>query len=300
MEIFKSKCSKHQIFPLDQSALKDWASLHFSPPYSFLAIVVGEILVTQIGISLDQLDPESCFADINGLYDNFDSVDFMIALQSQFKLEIRDAEAEKIHTLADLITYLESRVNFIDLIKNKPFYQLIARKYQGKLARRSGVSYMNHIREGIFILYLLWGYDEELIEAYCIHPLVQGDKALCQLFSEQLDPEFALLSTGAVILAMEYRRVANSYTIKHKIRSADTIDRGPLEKVHKMLIADKIQNKKDFMKFMYLKHERSGYQKASEHALKYFDSWLEKLEVSPETYQEVIEKLEQAKLDRFV
>jgi hypothetical protein len=61
--------------------------------------------------------------------------------------------------------------DFLDLIKSKPFCALIRREYQGKFARRSGVSYMNHIREGALILHLLYPEDEESIEAYCVAQL---------------------------------------------------------------------------------------------------------------------------------
>ena len=97
---------------------------------------------------------------------------------------------------------------------------------------------------------------------------------------------------------MEYRRIANSYTIKHKVKDPEDIEIGPLDKVHKMLAADKIQNKKDFMKYMYLKHERPGYQKVSERNVQYFDSWLARLAVSQEMYENVVKQVEQSNISR--
>ena len=181
--------------------------------------------------------------------------------------------------------------NFLTALEDKPFYTLIQRKYSGKVARRSGVSYMNHIREGAFILHLLYGDDEELIAAYCLHPLFQSDTSLAEMLTEEAEA-LSHISRQVLILAMEYRRVANSYTIKDKVRSPDTIDIGPLDRVHKMLVADKIQNKKDFLKYMYRKHERASYERVSEHSVQYFDSWLARLGIDDATYQSIVEQVE--------
>ncbi|CAN1212638.1 hypothetical protein TUMEXPCC7403_20700 [Tumidithrix helvetica PCC 7403] len=182
--------------------------------------------------------------------------------------------------------------DFLDSIADKPFYRLIQQKYKGKVAQRSGVSYMNHIQEGAYILQLIYGNNEDLIEAFCLHPIFQSDKLLSQLFSDS-SSELSLISPHAIILGMEYRRVAGNYTIKNKIKSFNSIEIGPLDKVHKMLVADKIQNKKDFMKYLYLKHDRPSYHKVSEHVIQYFDSWLNCLSVSQEMYKEIVEQVEQ-------
>ena len=133
--------------------------------------------------------------------------------------------------------------NFFSFLEAQPCYGIIAEKYRGKVARRSGVSYLNHIREGAFVLHSLYGDDLETLEPYCLHPLFQSDKLLAQLLSPGA-PELACISPRALVLGMEYRRVANGYTIKHKVRSPENIEIGPLSPVHKMLVADKIQNKK--------------------------------------------------------
>jgi hypothetical protein len=182
--------------------------------------------------------------------------------------------------------------SFLDSIIDKPFYRIIQQKYQSKVAKRSGLGYMSHIQEGIFIIQLLYGDDQNLVEAYCLHPIFQNDRLLSQLLVEN-PSELSLISPQAIVLGMEYRHIANNYTIKNKIKNYESIKIGSLEKVHKMLVADKIQNKKDFMKYMYLKHDRPSYVKASEHGLQYFDSWLDRLSVSQKTYMEITEKVEQ-------
>jgi hypothetical protein len=182
--------------------------------------------------------------------------------------------------------------SFLDSILDKPFYKLIQQKYQGKIAKRSGLGYMSHIQEGIFIIQLLYGDDQNLVEAYCLHPIFQNDRLLSQLLVEN-SSELSLILPQTIVFCMEYRNIANSYTIKNKIKNPESIKIGSLEMIHKMLVADKIQNKKDFMKYMYLKHERPSYVKASEHGLQYFDSWLDRLSVSKKTYTDITEKVEQ-------
>jgi hypothetical protein len=183
--------------------------------------------------------------------------------------------------------------DFLNQIEDKPFYKLIQQKYQGKVAQRSGVSYMNHIIEGAFILQQIYGTDEELLEAYCLHPIFQSDKLLSQLLAGD-STDLARISPRVIVLGMEYRRVANSYTINNKVRKPENIEIGALDKVHKMLVADKIQNKKDFMKYMYLQHDCSACQKVSEHSVQYFDSWLARLSISQKMYEEVVAQVEQS------
>jgi hypothetical protein len=185
--------------------------------------------------------------------------------------------------------------DFLKQISDKPFYTLIQQKYERKVAQRSGVSYMNHIVEGAFVLWQIYGFDEELIEAYCLHPIFQSDELLSQLFAHD-SSDLTVISPRVIVLGMEYRRVANSYTIKNKVKDPEDIEIGPLEKVHKMLVADKIQNKKDFMKYMYFKHERPGYREVSERSVQYFDSWLARLGVNQEMYKNVVKQIEQSNI----
>jgi hypothetical protein len=64
------------------------------------------------------------------------------------------------------------------------------------------------------------------------------------------------------------------------INSLDDIRLSPLKDVNDMLIADKIQNRKDFELYHLGTHDRS------EQLDQYFKNWLEKLEVSEDFYNE--------------
>ena len=60
----------------------------------------------------------------------------------------------------------------------------------------------------------------------------------------------------------------------------------PLFEVNDMLIADKIQNKKDFMIYHFGKHERSEELHA------YFDKWLDVLTIDNSGYQKLCERID--------
>jgi hypothetical protein len=181
--------------------------------------------------------------------------------------------------------------DFQTKLQGEPFYALIAAEYEGKFARRSGVSYLNHIREGAYILFLLYGYEAELIEAYCLHPLFQSDTSLTRMLEEN-HPDLTRLSGRVIALCMEYRRIANAYTIKDPVRLPEHIDLGPLESVGRLLTADKIQNKKDFMKHMYTQHDRPSYRRVADRSVAYFDSWLVRLGISEENYTAIVASIE--------
>jgi hypothetical protein len=170
---------------------------------------------------------------------------------------------------------------------------IIHRYYGDKVAKRTGVPLINHITEGIKILNEL-NASIPAIEAYCVHPIFQGDDDLLDnvmgegLITKKSMSGAPLLSdvrdlhVRVIINAMEYRSVANEYLSKRKIRSIKSIRLSPLEDVNMMLIADKVQNRKDFDLYHKGTHPRS------EELTEYFNNWLERLGVSEEKYQELI------------
>lgn len=178
-----------------------------------------------------------------------------------------------------------------NIINDKPYYSLINKHYQSKIAKRSKLPYINHINEGIYILYRLYGWSEILIAAYCLHPMVQSKNALLKACNFEFD--FSNIDPVAIIYAMEYRRIANNYISTMKMRSWQEIELSYIGGVNQMLVADKIQNKKDFMLYMYNKIPRKSYQKASQKYLIYFDSWLERLDVGTELYETLVQELSQ-------
>lgn len=162
-------------------------------------------------------------------------------------------------------------------------YYVISDHYGGKIAKRSGVQLMNHIDEGLAILEWI-GASEVAKRAYCIHPIVQSDVDLYNNYGYGgiLTP---VRDPLVIIAAIEYRSVANEYLSTRSITNVDEIRLSPLKVVNDMLIADKIQNRKDFE----LYHE--GTHPRSEELAQYFRNWLERLGISEEFYQETKSRL---------
>ena len=94
---------------------------------------------------------------------------------------------------------------------------------------------------------------------------------------------FSGVSVPAIMLAMEYRRVANAYLSTRKIESISEIELSPLKEVQQMLIADKIQNNKDFRLY---NRDHPRYDELCQ----YFDNWLDRLEITG-TYRLKLEAL---------
>jgi hypothetical protein len=153
-------------------------------------------------------------------------------------------------------------------------YRAIEQFYGVRTARRSGVELMNHIDEGLAILVRRQAH-EELQRAFCLHPLVQADVDLARHFPRI--SEFTK-SASVLALAIEYRNVANATLSNRSIAGASDIPLSPLAGVNEMLVADKIQNFKDF-----LLHHRATHPRRRE-LTSYFVNWLNRLGVTRETF----------------
>ncbi len=69
---------------------------------------VKELVVDQLGVSAEEVVPESTFVDDLGA-DSLDIVELVMAIEEEFGLEIPDDDAEKIQSLQDAINYVEER-----------------------------------------------------------------------------------------------------------------------------------------------------------------------------------------------
>lgn len=159
-------------------------------------------------------------------------------------------------------------------MKHWPQYRWIAAVYGSRVAARSRVPLMNHIDEGLAIMQECQA-TEASMKAFCLHPLVQDDESLATNFDwlAQRGP------TRPLSLAMEYRATANAF-LSH---ANGPIKLSPLREVNDMLIADKVQNRKDFLLYHKDTHERADVLDS------YFRQWLLALGVSEERYQHLAE-----------
>jgi len=68
---------------------------------------VKEIVCEQLGVSEEEVTPEaSVRVDLGA--DSVDIVELVMALEEEYEMEISDEDAEKIKTVQDVITYIES------------------------------------------------------------------------------------------------------------------------------------------------------------------------------------------------
>ena len=68
---------------------------------------VKDLIVEQLGVSLDKVVPTASFVDDLGA-DSLDLVELIMMLEDQFGGEIPDEDAEKLQTVQDAINYIKS------------------------------------------------------------------------------------------------------------------------------------------------------------------------------------------------
>lgn len=168
------------------------------------------------------------------------------------------------------------------MIQDTLEYQLIEEFYGDSVAKRSRVPMINHINEGLIVLDEI-NATEFAKRAFCVHPMVQADLDLANNYDILIgcDPH-------VIALAMEYRSVANEY-LSDKVGNVLEIRLSPLAEVNQMLIADKVQNCKDFMTY----HKRTHVRAAE--LTQYFINWMERLEIDEELYYRLCAAIDAAK-----
>jgi acyl carrier protein len=68
---------------------------------------VRDIISDQLGIDADEISMESSFMDDLGA-DSLDIVELIMALESEFDLEIPDEDAEKISSVGNVVDYIKT------------------------------------------------------------------------------------------------------------------------------------------------------------------------------------------------
>ena len=168
-------------------------------------------------------------------------------------------------------------------------WELITEHYGNRTAKRSSVPLISHIKEGIEILDRI-NASVYAKRAFMIHPLVQADIDL----KNNLQKVISNVDVMVVALALEYRNIANAFLsdklefiINNNILDKSEIKLSPLKDVNDMLIADKVQNKKDFE--LYLRGRKDVPN--SDTLDIYFKMWLDRLDISNDKYLELVKNL---------
>jgi len=181
-------------------------------------------------------------------------------------------------------------------------YEAVRAFYEDRCAERSRVPLINHIHEGLVVMHQI-NASEEAQRAYCLHPLFQADKDLASVGMPYLADRGWQTPGSVVALTMEYRYRANAW-LSDKVKWID-YDRynfqietggtspngGDLEEVVHMLIADKVQNRKDF-----LTHHKDTHPRRHELDY-YFTAWLRALSVDDAEYQKLCAAIDAMKKD---
>lgn len=69
---------------------------------------VKEIIVDQLGVSIDEVKPEAKFVDDLGA-DSLDLTELIMAMEEEFGVEIADEDAQKIVKVQDAIDYVSNK-----------------------------------------------------------------------------------------------------------------------------------------------------------------------------------------------
>lgn len=183
---------------------------------------------------------------------------------------------DKILTINDcgVVSFLKSQ-DKEHIVVNGSFdtleYKIVEKFYGDGVAKRTGLWFMNHIDEGMIILNHLNKTDASKA-GFCLHPLTQDDPNLKANFEYLVET----VSSYNLGLSLEYRNIANAYLSRREIKSISEISLSPLQEVNDMLIADKIQNYKDFLFYHKDTHPRA------KELDNYFNNWLDKLDCREE------------------
>lgn len=69
---------------------------------------VKDIIVDQLGVNADQVTPEAKFVEDLGA-DSLDTVELVMAFEEEFDIEVPDEEAEKLQSVGDVISFINSQ-----------------------------------------------------------------------------------------------------------------------------------------------------------------------------------------------
>ena len=69
---------------------------------------VRDIIVEQLGVSADQINPDASFIEDLGA-DSLDTVELVMAFEEEFGAEIPDEDAEKLTTVGAITKYLAEK-----------------------------------------------------------------------------------------------------------------------------------------------------------------------------------------------
>ena len=70
---------------------------------------VKDIIVEELGVERDKLTPGASFMEDLGA-DSLDTVELVMAFETEFDIDIPDEDAEKLRTVGDAMNYLHQKI----------------------------------------------------------------------------------------------------------------------------------------------------------------------------------------------
>ena len=70
---------------------------------------IKAVIADQLGVKTEEVTPEASLIDDLGA-DSLDTVELIMALEEEFKIEIPDEDAGRIKTVGKIIKYIEDKV----------------------------------------------------------------------------------------------------------------------------------------------------------------------------------------------
>lgn len=171
-------------------------------------------------------------------------------------------------------------------VLNSDALAMIEGHYGHLTASRSKVPLIHHIYEGLVVLARTGMSAPYVMQAYAVHPLFQDGRLLETHWSELMK-----LPQHVITFAMEYRSVANA-GIRKPVGRTLPIIRGwesapsgafnwlrlsDIAAVNSMLVADKVQNHKDFSRHFLC---GDGLHPEATDLQAYFEAWFSLLHVT--------------------
>ncbi len=71
---------------------------------------VKEIIINELGVDAEKVTAEASFVEDLGA-DSLDTVELVMAFEEEFGMEIPDEEAEKLRTVGDAISYIQTNAS---------------------------------------------------------------------------------------------------------------------------------------------------------------------------------------------
>ena len=105
---YEKKIKLYELYFLHTAIFNPALTRAAKEKFSELVEDIKEVVVEQLSVGADEVKEDAKFVEDLGA-DSLDVVELVMDLEEKFDIEIPDDEAEKIQTVQDVVTYIESK-----------------------------------------------------------------------------------------------------------------------------------------------------------------------------------------------